>query len=182
MYQLILLDSYKERVKTLALVYETHNCTLQEAKAIIDNTPSIIVKGLTYSDALSIQHKFEELGATVDIQSDDINIKEYLGIHASEKEKIYHENSVVAANKKSNLSYLIIMKLVTAYDKYFSIWIKGIGIIVILLYIAFNVVANSYKEAAIGIFILLTFCITNIWLTKMSEWYKYYCTKNKDRK
>lgn len=69
-YSLILLDNGKKSL--LALVKEVKDLTglsISEAKEIVDNKNSIIIKTKDLNLANYIKEKFEELGATVQINS-----------------------------------------------------------------------------------------------------------------
>lgn len=68
-FHLILENTGNQSIKIIRRIREVTECGLAEAKDSIDNTPSIIVKNISYSKAEEIKASFESLGAKVQIIS-----------------------------------------------------------------------------------------------------------------
>ena len=67
-FDLILKEAGAEKVKAIKAVREITNLGLREAKAAVDEAPSVILKAVSKEDAEAGRKKLEEAGASVEVK------------------------------------------------------------------------------------------------------------------
>lgn len=68
-FDIILQDAGKGKLQVCKIIKDTFKLSLSEAKAICDNVPSVIAVSIPKREALIIQSRIEECGATVRLRS-----------------------------------------------------------------------------------------------------------------
>lgn len=67
-FNVILKDVGAEKIKVIKVVREATGLGLKEAKDLVDGAPSTIKENVSKDEAASIEAKFKEVGATVEIK------------------------------------------------------------------------------------------------------------------
>ncbi len=67
-FNVILKDVGAEKIKVIKVVREATGLGLKEAKELVDGAPSTIKENVSKDEAASIEAKFKEVGATVEIK------------------------------------------------------------------------------------------------------------------
>lgn len=65
---LVLVSSGNQKVQVIKAVREITGLGLKDAKALVDNVPSVIKEGVKREEMKALQAKFENLGATVEFR------------------------------------------------------------------------------------------------------------------
>lgn len=67
-FNVVLKDVGAEKIKVIKVVREATGLGLKEAKDLVDGAPSTIKENVSKDEAASIEAKFKEVGATVEIK------------------------------------------------------------------------------------------------------------------
>lgn len=67
-FNVVLKEVGTEKIKVIKVVREATGLGLKEAKDLVDGAPSTIKENVTKDEAASIEAKFKEVGATVEIK------------------------------------------------------------------------------------------------------------------
>ena len=67
-FNVILKDVGAEKIKVIKVVREATGLGLKEAKELVDGAPSTLKENVSKDEAASIEAKFKEVGATVEIK------------------------------------------------------------------------------------------------------------------
>ena len=67
-FEVVLKDVGDKKINVIKVVREVTNLGLKEAKDLVDGAPKTVKEGVTKDEAASIQKKFEEAGAKVEIK------------------------------------------------------------------------------------------------------------------
>jgi large subunit ribosomal protein L7/L12 len=67
-FNVVLKEVGAEKIKVIKVVREVTGLGLKEAKDMVDGAPSTIKENVSKDDAASIEAKFKEVGATVEIK------------------------------------------------------------------------------------------------------------------
>ncbi|TYQ17654.1 UNVERIFIED_CONTAM: LSU ribosomal protein L12P [Acetivibrio alkalicellulosi] len=67
-FDVILKNPGGEKIKVIKVVREVTGLGLKEAKDLVDGAPKSVKEGVSKEDAASIEAKFKEVGATVEIK------------------------------------------------------------------------------------------------------------------
>jgi large subunit ribosomal protein L7/L12 len=67
-FQVILKDAGANKINTIKAVREVTSLGLKEAKDLVDGAPKTIKEGVTKDEAATIQKKFTDAGATVEVK------------------------------------------------------------------------------------------------------------------
>lgn len=66
-YSVQLVNAGEEAIKVIKVIREVNGMGLNEAKALYQNTPSMIISDITYDEAARIQAEFEKVGAITEL-------------------------------------------------------------------------------------------------------------------
>ncbi len=67
-FTVILKEIGEKKINVIKTVREVTNLGLKEAKDLVDNAPKPVKEGISKEEAEEIKKKFEEVGATVELQ------------------------------------------------------------------------------------------------------------------
>jgi large subunit ribosomal protein L7/L12 len=67
-FTLVLKSAGDKKINVIKTVREITNLGLKEAKDLVDGAPKPVKEGLSKADAEALKKKFEEVGATVELQ------------------------------------------------------------------------------------------------------------------
>jgi large subunit ribosomal protein L7/L12 len=67
-FNVILKDVGAEKIKVIKVVREITGLGLKEAKDLVDGAPKTVKENVTKEEAASMEAKFKEVGATVEIK------------------------------------------------------------------------------------------------------------------
>ena len=67
-FNVILKDVGAEKIKVIKVVREATGLGLKEAKDLVDGAPSTIKENVSKDEATSMEAKFKEVGATIEIK------------------------------------------------------------------------------------------------------------------
>lgn len=67
-FTIVLKEVGPNKIPVIKVAREVTGLGLSEAKALVDNAPSTIKEGVSTEDAKSIEAKFKEAGATVELK------------------------------------------------------------------------------------------------------------------
>jgi large subunit ribosomal protein L7/L12 len=67
-FTLVLKSAGEKKINVIKTVREITNLGLKEAKDLVDSAPKPVKEGLSKADAEAMKKKFEEVGATVELQ------------------------------------------------------------------------------------------------------------------
>lgn len=67
-FNVVLKDAGAEKIKVIKVVREVTGLGLKEAKELVDGAPSTIKENVSKDEAASIEAKFKEVGATIEIK------------------------------------------------------------------------------------------------------------------
>ena len=67
-FTLVLKSAGEKKINVIKTVREITNLGLKEAKDLVDGAPKPVKEGLSKADAEAMKKKFEEVGATVELQ------------------------------------------------------------------------------------------------------------------
>ncbi|QNU66583.1 50S ribosomal protein L7/L12 [Ruminiclostridium herbifermentans] len=67
-FNVVLKDAGAEKIKVIKVVREVTGLGLKEAKELVDGAPSTIKENVSKDEATSIEAKFKEVGATIEIK------------------------------------------------------------------------------------------------------------------
>ncbi|NLV37038.1 MAG: 50S ribosomal protein L7/L12 [Clostridiaceae bacterium] len=67
-FDVVLKDVGAEKIKVIKVVREITALGLKEAKDLVDGAPKTVKENVSKEEATSIQEKFKEVGATVEIK------------------------------------------------------------------------------------------------------------------
>ncbi len=67
-FNVVLKDVGAEKIKVIKVVREATGLGLKEAKDLVDGAPSTIKENVSKDEAASMEAKFKEVGATVEIK------------------------------------------------------------------------------------------------------------------
>lgn len=67
-FNVILKTIGEKKINVIKTVREITSLGLKEAKDLVDNSPKAVKEGISKAEAEEIQKKFEEVGATVELQ------------------------------------------------------------------------------------------------------------------
>lgn len=67
-FTVVLKDVGADKIKVIKVVREVTGLGLKEAKDMVDGAPSTIKENVSKDEAASIQAKFKEVGATIEIK------------------------------------------------------------------------------------------------------------------
>jgi len=68
MFNIVLKDAGAQKISVIKVVREITELGLKEAKDMVDAAPQTVKEGVKKEDAEAIKAKFEEAGATVELQ------------------------------------------------------------------------------------------------------------------
>jgi len=68
-FDVILVRVGTKPINVIKVIREITNLDLREAKALTDNVPSVVKKGLNRTDGEGIKRRLEEVGASVEIRN-----------------------------------------------------------------------------------------------------------------
>ncbi len=66
-YNLVLVDAGSKKIEVIKVIRAETQLGLQEAKNLVESTPSTIIAGITAEDAEMVAYQFQKVGATVQI-------------------------------------------------------------------------------------------------------------------
>lgn len=67
-FNVVLKDAGAEKIKVIKVVREVTGLGLKEAKDLVDGAPSTVKENVSKDEAASIEAKFKEVGATIEIK------------------------------------------------------------------------------------------------------------------
>jgi len=67
-FNVILKDAGAEKIKVIKVVREVTGLGLKEAKDLVDGAPSTVKENVSKDEAASVEAKFKEVGATIEIK------------------------------------------------------------------------------------------------------------------
>ena len=67
-FAVVLKSAGEKKINVIKIVREITNLGLKEAKDLVDGAPKTVKEGLSKADAEAMKKKFEEVGATVELQ------------------------------------------------------------------------------------------------------------------
>jgi large subunit ribosomal protein L7/L12 len=67
-FNVILKEAGAEKIKVIKVVREATGLGLKEAKDLVDGAPSTIKENVSKDEAASLEAKFKEVGATIEIK------------------------------------------------------------------------------------------------------------------
>jgi large subunit ribosomal protein L7/L12 len=67
-FNVVLKDAGAEKIKVIKVVREVTGLGLKEAKDLVDGAPSTVKENVSKDEAASVEAKFKEVGATVEIK------------------------------------------------------------------------------------------------------------------
>lgn len=67
-FDIVLTNIGEKKIQVIKEVRTLTSLGLKEAKAVVDNTPEVVLKGISKEEAESAKKKLEDVGATVEIK------------------------------------------------------------------------------------------------------------------